>query len=386
MAGKIATYIGDLLYENEIVIVPSFGGFVSSYKSSGIDHVQGLLYPPSKLISFDDNLVVNDGLLVSKIRKEENCSMAEAKAQLEMFVAAVKKSLVDREIVVFPEVGRLYFDYEENTQFLPDSVNYNTAVYGLPTVQYYPILRSQESTQSDAKEPVVITEKKQIVVEQQKRQKRWARLLRPAVPYILAGFVVLAGIGSYAYLDHKGYQPKGVKLENLNLSPTKSKQPVIEVEEKLDEDDIDAMISAEEEVEDADWAAQLDAEKKAREAAILNAEIKEETEKVVATKPILKETITRSESIDTEGATLRPDQSYAIIIVHAFGSPENVRRMMQKLFEKGYQPYQDKYKGLTRVGVQMEYDNEAELNRNLLEIKKKINKGAYLLEEKQIGK
>ena len=210
------------------------------------------------------------------------------------------------------------------------------------------------------------------------------RLLRPAVPYVLAGFVVLAGIGSYIYLDQKGYQPKGVKLENLNLSPTKSKQPVIEAEEKLDEDDIDAMISTEEEQEEADWAAQLEAEKKAREAAILNAE-KEKPAEVVATKPIIKEAVISNEPIDTEGVTLRPDQPYAIIIVHAFGSPENVRRMMQKLFEKGYQPYQDKFKGLTRVGVQMEYDNDEELNRSLQQIKKKINKGAYILEEKTIG-
>ena len=56
----------------------------------------------------------------------------------------VKAAIERREIVVFPKVGRLYKDYEQNLQFLADNTNFNVDSFGLPDVQFYPITQSSE--------------------------------------------------------------------------------------------------------------------------------------------------------------------------------------------------------------------------------------------------
>ncbi len=71
---KIDQHISDLLYCYDCVIIPDFGGFVANYRSAEIDKKRNILYPPSKGIIFNKNLVHNDGLLANKIAKDENTS------------------------------------------------------------------------------------------------------------------------------------------------------------------------------------------------------------------------------------------------------------------------------------------------------------------------
>ena len=60
-------YIQELLYEHNSVIIPSFGGFTAGYKPASIDHVQGVIFPPSKDLKFNRYLTINDGILVQHI-------------------------------------------------------------------------------------------------------------------------------------------------------------------------------------------------------------------------------------------------------------------------------------------------------------------------------
>ena len=114
----VGTYIGDLLYQNEKVNIPGLGGFTADYKTAELDHVQGKIAPPSKSLNFNSNLVVNDGLLINYIKEKHELSLGEAQKAVEDYVSRVKEAIGRREIVVFPEVGRLYKDYEQKLQFL----------------------------------------------------------------------------------------------------------------------------------------------------------------------------------------------------------------------------------------------------------------------------
>ena len=49
----ITPYIKELLYENNTLIIPSFGALTLQYAPSTVDYVQGLLNPPTKFIDFD---------------------------------------------------------------------------------------------------------------------------------------------------------------------------------------------------------------------------------------------------------------------------------------------------------------------------------------------
>lgn len=375
MIPEIANYIGDLLYEHDAVIVPQLGGFVTSYKSASIDHVQGLLYPPSKIIAFNENLVINDGVLINHLRQRHGLSSIDARQAVETFVANVRAAIEKREIVVFPEVGRLYQDYEQNIQFLPDSTNYNTDVFGLPTVQFYPILRTYERNPQEIEEKPKTQKVPQFTIDRQKRRRR--ALFRAATPYMIAGLVILGALGIYNSLRNGSTLPTATEFRlpashNFNVPPSRP-----EFEEELatiDEDEADAM----------------------NEAAIIAEELKEIDAKTIIpnkTKPKSKPNTTTKnnnttaandrnavdeEDIDTEAATLLPSQKIATIIVHSFGNKDNVRRMTKKLIKKGYNVVTDSRNGLTRVGVKIVYEKSSELDKKLRKIRRHFNKGAFV--------
>ncbi len=373
MTKSVSTYVADLLYENEVVILPGLGGFVSSYKPANIDHVQGLLYPPSKNIAFNDNLLINDGLLINKIRSSENCTLSEAQSRLDTFIDELQTGLKSKEIIVIPEVGRLYLDFEQNMQFLPDSVNYNTDVYGLPTVQYYPILRSREAAIHDAVQPDIIIEPKS---KRYKRRKSFTALLRPAVPFIFAGLVIVSGFLLYNWIKGADTSSLGkltpISLPgNLNQSPSKTSQPYIAEELKLDEDDIDkeqTIVSEESDVEelDTDWINEAKAAEAAREKALLEANKNARSTDDEVIRQFKGE----------KSATIIPN--HAIVVVHSFGDKANVLRMKERIEKAKYEPFTMEVNGLTKVGMKVYFDNYDELDTAFATIKDKYNERAYI--------
>ena len=67
---NISKHIVELLYLNDCVIIPEFGGFITNYKSSIVNNVNNFI-PPSKQITFNKNLKDNDGLLINSIKNKE---------------------------------------------------------------------------------------------------------------------------------------------------------------------------------------------------------------------------------------------------------------------------------------------------------------------------
>lgn len=140
---KLATDIKEILIEDGSISIPNFGGFTSAYKPAVVDAVNGQLAPPSFHIAFDANLQMNDGRLVDHIRQKYRLGSTAALEYIEAFANDMRSNFDKGEIVVLPEIGRLYRDFAHKIQFLPDSTNFNTASFGLPTIQYAPIMRNK---------------------------------------------------------------------------------------------------------------------------------------------------------------------------------------------------------------------------------------------------
>jgi len=62
---QLATYIKDLLYRYECVIIPGFGAFLTQYQSATINSANNSIFPPGKQVSFNRQLQTNDGLLAT---------------------------------------------------------------------------------------------------------------------------------------------------------------------------------------------------------------------------------------------------------------------------------------------------------------------------------
>ncbi|MBL7775485.1 MAG: hypothetical protein JNK89_05750 [Saprospiraceae bacterium] len=140
----IAAHIEKLLFLHDTLNVPGFGGFSATKAPAKVDYAGGAVAPPSKTLTFSENLSIDDGILVDDLVKTHQISLDEARAAIQAFVEQLQQQLNQREIVTLHGVGRLYKNYVQKIQFLPDATNFHAGSYGLPPLQFSPIARSRE--------------------------------------------------------------------------------------------------------------------------------------------------------------------------------------------------------------------------------------------------
>jgi len=133
-------YIAPLLEIHDCVMIPDFGGFVLNNESGGFIGMPNEIYPPSKKISFNKNLNVNDGLLAQHIAQADNIYYSEALIKIKEQVERIKYLLSERQLLKFPGVGTLIENEEKKILFSPENArNYLKASYGLPPLLLSPI-------------------------------------------------------------------------------------------------------------------------------------------------------------------------------------------------------------------------------------------------------
>jgi hypothetical protein len=144
---QVTTEIQALLYEHDTVVIPGLGAFVCEYQEAVVDPYAGKLSPPSYKVRFDDDLQINDGILQDFIKRKFSLSSQEAQSALAEFVSQTEAALNMHELVTFDQVGRLYRDYSKKLQFVPENTNFNPDSFGLKSVDYQPVTRTQSSSQ-----------------------------------------------------------------------------------------------------------------------------------------------------------------------------------------------------------------------------------------------
>ena len=129
---QITTYINDLLYRYECLIIPGFGALLTQHQSAKIDRKNQTFYPPSKTLSFNRQLQTNDGLLANYIASVEKCSYETSLQKLRNYTGKLSLQLSEREVVSLSNIGDFYLNEENSVQFTPSSKqNFSTASFGL---------------------------------------------------------------------------------------------------------------------------------------------------------------------------------------------------------------------------------------------------------------
>lgn len=149
---QITTYINDLLYRYECVIIPGFGALLTQYHSARIDSETHILYPPSKTLSFNRQLQTNDGLLANYIASVEKCSYESSLQKLRNYTKKLSIQLTEGATVSLSNIGDFHLNDENSVQFLPSSnQNFNTTSFGLSSVGISKVSRQKKPYQQPEK-------------------------------------------------------------------------------------------------------------------------------------------------------------------------------------------------------------------------------------------
>lgn len=230
----VEKYLKELLYDYDCVIIPNFGGFISTYMSSEISIAKNKISPPRKQIKFNDKLTSNDSLLIDFIADNENISILDAYNYVEAYIKYIKLQIVENSQYTIESLGRLYLNEEKNFSFEQYlRFNYLKESFGLSELYFKPIDRSQESKSlfkqkkpkfmastinnelEDDDEPVnhykesadEEEEEDDELMEELERQRKLKKSENLAVYYIMAilALVLTAGTAYYLNMDKTTY-------------------------------------------------------------------------------------------------------------------------------------------------------------------------------------
>ncbi len=158
---QLTTYIADLLYRYECVIIPGFGAFLTRYKSAHIDEFSNTFNPPSKIVSFNKQLQANDGLFANYVASVEKCSYETALQKIRNFTAEILKELSEGKSISFKNIGEFSLNEEKSLQFEPlHQQNFSTSAFGLSSFVSAKISREvyKETVEAlEEKAPIIFT-------------------------------------------------------------------------------------------------------------------------------------------------------------------------------------------------------------------------------------
>ena len=154
-------YISELLYRYNCVMVPGLGAFLTQMKSAVMHKTTNAFYPPSKEVSFNQQVVTNDGLLVSYMADAEKTSYEEMLKKVTDITSDWKARLQKGEKLHLNNIGELRLNSAGKIQFQPHyNINYLTSSFGLSSFVSAPITREvlkEEVETIEEKVPFVFT-------------------------------------------------------------------------------------------------------------------------------------------------------------------------------------------------------------------------------------
>lgn len=205
----ISTYISDLLYRYECVVIPSFGAFITQYSSARVDTVTDEFHPPQKLVSFNNQLLKNDGLLANHISEVEKISYNAALEKIERYVEDLENLLHKKQQVSLPNIGSFRLSAEDKLQFEPaGKVNYLKEAFGLDSYTQRGVLRESLKAQVESLE-----EKAPIVLTPERRKGR------PYLKYAAIGLLAI-GLSGFTGLNIYSSQVNEHNLAELQKANT----------------------------------------------------------------------------------------------------------------------------------------------------------------------
>ena len=134
---ELAQHIEVLLLENDCVIVPGLGGFVAHYTPAMRVAEENVFLPPTRIIGFNPQLKMNDGLLVQSYMAVYDTDFSDATRNcMKKEVAHIFTALHEEGKVDLPNIGELRYSIHGIYDFVPYDHKITTPyLYGLDSFE-----------------------------------------------------------------------------------------------------------------------------------------------------------------------------------------------------------------------------------------------------------
>lgn len=198
--------LSELLFDNECVIVPELGAFITKETPAALDYVTGRLTPPSKEVAFNGQIVTDDGMFIGYVAERMGITTTKAAYMVHDFAMRSLAVLESSGALRLNGMGVLTrvsdkdfrIQFDDDTNLLGDSFGFAT-IKALPIYrkETYHKLASQIATEQKAKN-TLMTVHEEVREEKPHHVNRYNYKWFRAAAYsmIIAMVLVLLGWGA----------------------------------------------------------------------------------------------------------------------------------------------------------------------------------------------
>ncbi|NDV83703.1 SPOR domain-containing protein [Bacteroides sp. 51] len=358
---ELVRHIEILLLENDCVVVPGFGGFITHYMPASWNDEEKLFLPPMRTIGFNPQLKMNDGILVQSYMEVYNTDFSDATKILEQEVDKFIGLLHKEGKVELANIGELSLSIHGTYVFLSyDEKIISPLFYGLDSFEMKDIrtlLQQSPAKEMTISQPKATTAKKMYEI---RINRALVRNAVAAVAAIFLFFFMSAPIEN-TYVEKENYAqllPADLfgKIEQHSLLTT----PIINTSEINVEIQPEAV---------ADNSLKVETEVAQQEKTSVPVAVKEVK---VAKGEVQKASISQE-------VTKRASKLHHIIVA-SLASENDAHTMVSDLKQQGYSNA-CVLTGEARVRVSIgSYNTREEADRQIVEIRKNnAYKSAWLL-------
>lgn len=152
---QLEKYISPLLFRYNCVVVPGFGAVLTHEKGASHHEKTHTFYPPTKVMSFNAQLHIGDGILVSHVAAILSVTYEAALTLVKEQVQLWKSELASGHALSLEGLGVFAQNSEAKISFSPfHEYNYLPASFGLQAIKVVP-KAGQSNTDQQASESVV---------------------------------------------------------------------------------------------------------------------------------------------------------------------------------------------------------------------------------------
>lgn len=220
---NLARHIDLLLRSNDCVILPGFGGFIAQSVPAYYVEEEHLFYPPSRSISFNAAITMNDGLLAQSYMKSYQVDYARATYMIDVAIDNMRDILDEEGEVTLPYIGTIKQDIHQTLQFTSEQATLTSPKhFGLDAflIKELSKLQQGDSAYAHHAKPLITKTEKTIDVHIRKEVLR--QVLSTAAVMLLLLMVSLP-IG-----HHKPTDIASLQLPKMTISQWQSEEPATE--------------------------------------------------------------------------------------------------------------------------------------------------------------